>query len=186
MPKSPEERAHLNQQKVLTVLNSQFNGYEGEVDAESLFNRSGLGSFRGVSTPSGKLGEILGSAKRILEWFKNQGLITVRDATEGRGKKQFAVKITEKGRKRLEQLQRSISLDSDTTPHLEIVPDLTPRLSESEQVAIRRRVYLSRANPKAKAAVERRKAERRKRAEELERQEREQRRGRRQNQRREA
>ena len=164
MANTQNRTAFIYQQKALTALDSKFNGPNGEVDAESLFRRIGLDGFRGSITKSGKMGEIKKTSLEFIKWFVDEELIESRDATIGRGQKKFALKITEKGRQRLAELQRSISVQVEEPA--ELPKPATPKREPLQGVdeiaiqALKRKVRLIETHAAADLARRNRKQER--------------------------
>jgi DNA-binding PadR family transcriptional regulator len=159
-PKTPEQLAQSKQQHVLALLTMPFYAPKGEIDAARLCVLVDI-PWRGRQTPSGKMGEIKPTSLRFLDWFVTEGLVTKRDATVGRGIKQYSIKITGKGRERLEELRESGD-KPETKSTLEAAPEPKPERAKKwdpiegvDQVAWQREVHKRHGD--ARADLERRK-----------------------------
>lgn len=119
---TPEEKAELKQQHVLAILTNPLYAPKGKIDAARLCIQVGI-PWRGRQTPKGKEGGILSTAEKFINWFVDQGLVT-KSKTKGtvRGRVEYEITITDRGRARLEQLRGSIA-DPELQPVIEAVPE---------------------------------------------------------------
>jgi DNA-binding PadR family transcriptional regulator len=123
---TPQQLAELRQQQVLAILTMPFYVPKGKIDAAKLCLLVNV-PWRGRRTPKGKEGGILSTAENFIGWFEDQGLITKKKIKGTvRGRVEYEIAITQKGRERLEQLRESIAIEP-----VEITAESAPRPSQS-------------------------------------------------------